>query len=316
MSEDDEFSAAISEIRLSRRLLFRRAAAAAALLAGGCTRAAAPSASDDPMAPVPIPAQAPATEEFATLPDARLWYWDTGGDGDPIVLLHPNSGSALTWPYQQPVFSGAGYRVVAYSRRGHYNSSPVVPENPGSGSTDLHRLADLLGLGSFHLVASAGGCSHALDFALSSPERLLSMVLAGGRGGVQDAEYQTLTDALLPPGFEEMPPEFRELGPSYRAANAEGMKQWLEQNRMAVTGTREGQQAVNQVTWAKLSGLRIPVLLLTGDADLYIPPSLLRRFAAIIPGSEMIVIPDAGHATYWEQPARFNRAVLDFVARH
>src|SRR5688500_12964436 len=111
VSEDDEFSAAISEIRLSRRLLFGRGglAAAAAAFAGGCTRAAAPSASDE--APVPIPAQAQATEGFATLPDARLWYWDTGGDGEPIVLLHPNSGSGLTWPYQQPVFSGAGYRV-------------------------------------------------------------------------------------------------------------------------------------------------------------------------------------------------------------
>jgi pimeloyl-ACP methyl ester carboxylesterase len=174
----------------------------------------------------------------------------------------------------------------------------------------------MLGLGSFHLVAAAGGCSHALDYALSHPERLLSIVLSGGRGGIEDADYTALTDALLPPGFEELPPEFRELGPSYRAANPEGVKKWLEQNRVAVTGNRVGQQAVNQVTWAKLGLLRIPVLLLTGDADLYIPPSLLRKFAAIIPGSEMIVIPDAGHAIYWEQPERFNREVLDFVARH
>jgi pimeloyl-ACP methyl ester carboxylesterase len=315
--EDIALPADPFEFRFSRRLVGRAAVAAAtAILASRCTRAAAPTVDGDATMPVPVPAQAPATEGFAELPDGRLWYWDTGGGGEAIVLLHPNSGSALTWPYQQPVFARAGYRVVAYSRRGHHRSSPVPPENPGSGSTDLHAIVDWLGLGAFHLVAAAGGCSHALDYAHSHPERLSSVVLCGGRGGIDDEEYQALTTSLLPEGFEQMPPEFRELGPSYRAANPDGVRAWVEQHGMAVTGNREGQEAVNRVTWMSLGGLRVPVLLMTGDADLYIPPSLLRSFAAAIPGSEMMLFPEAGHAIYWEQPERFNRAVLDFLARH
>jgi hypothetical protein len=47
---------------------------------------------------IPMPAQVRALENVAVLGDARLWYWDTGGAGEPILLLHPNSGSALTWP--------------------------------------------------------------------------------------------------------------------------------------------------------------------------------------------------------------------------
>ena len=50
---------------------------------------------DDPMIPVLIPAQVPAKEGTADLPGTRLGYWDTGGTGEPIVLLHPASGSAL-----------------------------------------------------------------------------------------------------------------------------------------------------------------------------------------------------------------------------
>ena len=42
----------------------------------------------------------------------------TGG-GQPIVLLHPATGSGLIWAYQQPAFVKAGYRVIAYSRRGY-----------------------------------------------------------------------------------------------------------------------------------------------------------------------------------------------------
>jgi hypothetical protein len=54
---------------------------------------------DDPMIPVPIPEQVPAKEGMAELPGTRLGYWDTGGAGEPIVLLHPASGSALIWLY-------------------------------------------------------------------------------------------------------------------------------------------------------------------------------------------------------------------------
>src|SRR4030095_16927664 len=48
----------------------------------------------NPMRPIPIPAQVPAKDGVAQIPDTRLWYWDTGGQGVPIVLLHPATGSA------------------------------------------------------------------------------------------------------------------------------------------------------------------------------------------------------------------------------
>src|SRR5437870_1096694 len=74
---------------------------------------------NDPMTPVPLPEQVAAKEGIAEVPGTRLGYWDTGGEGPAILLLHPATGSALIWAYQQPVFAKAGYRVIAYSRRGH-----------------------------------------------------------------------------------------------------------------------------------------------------------------------------------------------------
>jgi pimeloyl-ACP methyl ester carboxylesterase len=78
----------------------------------------------------------PAREGIAALADTLLWFWDTGGSGEPIVLLHPASGSGLIWGYQQPVFAKAGYRVIAYSRRGYYKSQPIERARPGIGSED------------------------------------------------------------------------------------------------------------------------------------------------------------------------------------
>ena len=109
------------------------------------------SAENDPMVPVPIPAQVPVKEGIAELPDTHLGYWDTGGSGQPVVFLHPASGSALVWLYQQPVFAKAGYRVIAYSRRNYYNSDSAPEENPGSASEDLQNLIEFLGLEKFHI---------------------------------------------------------------------------------------------------------------------------------------------------------------------
>ena len=62
-----------------------------------------------------------------------------------------------------------------------------------------------------------------------------------------------------------------------------------------------------------LKGARV---LITGGADLYAPPPVLQLFAARIKGSEVLIVPEAGHSTYWEQPEVFNRAVLAFLGKH
>src|SRR5262245_42826144 len=131
--------------------------------------------SDEPMTPVPIPEQVTAKEGHAELPATRLWYWDTGGNGTPVVFLHSASQSALIWLYQQPVFAKAGYRVIAYSRRNHYNSDLAPADKPGTASEDLQNLIEFLGIDKFHLLGSAAGGSVAADYALSHPERLLSL---------------------------------------------------------------------------------------------------------------------------------------------
>jgi pimeloyl-ACP methyl ester carboxylesterase len=265
---------------------------------------------------VPLPAPVPAKEALATLPDARLWYWDTGGDGTPVVLVHPATGSALIWGHQQPAFAKAGYRVIGYSRRSYYGSAPLSKESPGVASEDLHNLIEFLGIRKFHAVGSAAGGGVAADYAVSHPDRLLSLVINSNPAGLSAGDIVKTYESLRPEGFERMPADFRELGPSYRAANPAGVKTWLELEHKAVTGNPFRQKAANVITEATLKRLRLPTLLITGEADLYSPPALIRVVAAQIPNSEVVIMREAGHSSYWEQPEEFNRAVLDFLARH
>lgn len=312
----DLFPPAKSLRRPHRRSMLKSAALLAlGVAAVGTTRERAKAAPADPPMPIPVPIQAPVKEAVAELPGARIYYWDSGGSGPALVLLHPATGSALMWVYQQPVFAQAGYRVIGYSRRGYFGSAPAHKDDPGIGAEDLHQLVAHLGIDKFHAVSSAAGGSIATDYALSHGERLSSLVVTSNSAGVRTGEIGRLAASLLPDGFDRLPPEFRELGPSYRAANPEGVRQWLELERKARSSEPVRQGFGNVISAEKLETIKIPTLLMTGDADLYTPPSLLRMVAAQIPGSEVVIVPDTGHAIYWERPDVFNRAVLDFIAR-
>ena len=84
-------------------------------------------ADDFQFAPLPLPPAEPVTAgQLALANGAKLWAWDTGGEGAVVLLAHPASGNHASWGYQQPVLAAAGYRVIGYSRRG-YAGSDISP---------------------------------------------------------------------------------------------------------------------------------------------------------------------------------------------
>jgi pimeloyl-ACP methyl ester carboxylesterase len=252
-----------------------------------------------------------------SLRDRDLWYEDSGR-GVPIVFLHAGVGSVVMWERQRQPVVDAGYRYVAYDRVGAGRSTLHADAEPGAAVDDLEALRQHLGFDRFHLVGTAAGGIVAFDYVLAFREHLRSLVIANSVGGVQDESYLELGRRLRPPEFERLPVELRELGPSYRAANAEGTARWLELERQSQPARplASPQRYHQRLTFALLDTISVPTLLLTGDADLYCPPSVLRMFAAHMPGAETLIVPETGHSAYWEQTELFNGAVLAFVAKH
>ena len=265
----------------------------------------------------PIPEQAPAVEGYATVPGAKLWYWDTGGDGEPLVLCHPGSQSSQVWLYQQPAFAEAGYRVIAYSRRGYYKSDRVAEENGGTLVGDLAALLDFLGVGKAHVLGAAAGGIAAVGFAIVQPARVISLILAGTIVAPDEEEWRTLYRRLgMASVRQSVSTEFLELGPSYRALDPEGVARFVELEHASRLNGVVRQPLGVTVSWAAMQGLQTPVLLLTGEADLYAPPPLQRMIAAHLPNHETYTLREIGHAPYWEAPADFNGLVLDFLHRN
>jgi pimeloyl-ACP methyl ester carboxylesterase len=260
----------------------------------------------------------PAREGLADLPGVRLWFTDSGGAGVPVVFVHAATGSSQVWEYQRPAFTARGFRVIAYDRRGYGRSVPDASgPQPGTGADDLAALLDHLKIDRVHLVGTAAGGIVAWDFALSFPGRLRSLVVANSIGGMQDPEYLEMSRRIRPPEFAAMPPDLRELGPSYRVANAAGAERWKALERAArPNGTPTAQTFRNRLTFALLETISTPTLLLTGDADLYSPPAVMRMFGARVRHAESVILPESGHSAYWEQPEIFNRHVMEFLSRH
>jgi len=263
--------------------------------------------------PPPLTAE---REGLAELGNVRLWFQDTGGSGDVVVLIHAWTGSYATWAYQQSVFAAAGYRVISYSARGHYRSSPIDPADPGTSTADLRALLDHLEVGRAHLVSTAGGALPALDFALSHPDRTISLTCASGHMGITDPDYAGIGARTWPRGVK-LPAAFREVGPSYRVANQEGLAAWNALEEVGWQGGEVRQTTETPNTFARVAAeLRVPTLIITGDADLVMPPSRVRMVAPYMPDAEIVIVAEAGHSLHWEQPEAFNATVLDFMRRN
>lgn len=270
---------------------------------------------------VPVPAQVPATEGYADTKPVKIWYWDTGGPGEPLVFCHPWSQGSECWKYQQPVFAKAGYRVIALSARGFYKTEKGPQDDVGSSSDDLHQLIELLGIDRFHLVGcAAGGCT-TISYALNHPERLYSLTLSGTILLPEEQDYKTFRsnlDAAKPGVKTGVPTDFREVGASYRAGNAEGYAQWQakQEEAHAMSGWYLTQPWGAVRDFQTFSKMTVPTLLQTGDTDMSAPPSLMRLFMRHFPNCELRVLKEAGHAVYWEQPETFNASIMDFIRRH
>jgi pimeloyl-ACP methyl ester carboxylesterase len=138
------------------------------------------------------PFYVPSEGACARLPNAELFYYDTGpartGKGEAVIFLHAASGNADAFKHNLEAFRAAGYRAIAYDRKNVGRSSNTLRDDAlgrsrGSTVQDLDDLANHLGIERFHLVGIAAGAQVALQYvAAKNPGRVLSSVFAATLG--------------------------------------------------------------------------------------------------------------------------------------
>lgn len=253
-------------------------------------------------------------EGFADTPDARLWYWDTGGPGEAVILCHPASQGCPIWEHQRDAFTQAGYRVIAYARRGYDRSETGPADDPGTLVGDLANFLTCLDIERAHILGAAAGGLTAAGFAVAHPERTRSLILAGTIFSLDEDDWREFYGRLgIAAVRDAVSTAFIELGPAYRLTNPDGTKRFAELSEASRPSAAPGQKRGVAVTWRALDHMTLPVLLVTGEADLYAPPPLQAAIAEHLSNHRLETIRAVGHAAYWEEPETFNAIVLDFL---
>ena len=252
---------------------------------------------------------------FVDLPNVRLWITDSGGPGDVVVLLHPTTGTSAIWQDVVPLFVDAGFRVLAPDKPGWGKSVVRTGQEPISLTENLDLLLDRLGVAQINLVGVANGGYAALDFAAWRPERVRKLVIAASGLGVKgDAEGEAFRKRAAIPNFASLPPEVREMSPSYRGLHPDRVAAWkaIEENAKQAGAVEPPLRTPNTID--KLTALKVPLLILAGDVDLTTPSGAIRLWTRHLKEPyQWVLIPEAGHALAWEQPAVFSRTVISFL---
>ena len=164
-------------------------------------------------------------------------------------------------------------------------------------------------------MSAAQGGFFAIDYTLEYPGNVRSLAVISSYMGITEADYAAVNARLRPNFFTSLPHDFQELSPSYRAGNPDGLAAWQGLEHQAIPGKRITPKMKQPLTWARLESIKHPTLLMTGDSDLYTPPSLLRMQAQHMPHADVHIVREAGHSPYWEQPVTFNQILLGFLAK-
>jgi 3-oxoadipate enol-lactonase len=246
----------------------------------------------------------------------RIWF-ESHGEGPAILFAHGAGGNAAIWYQQVAFFVAKGFRCITFDHRTFARS----PASADSISTPQFRddalaVLNAAGVDRAHLVGQSMGGFTVLRLALDAPERVLSLTFSATPGGLPNPA-PTQAAANLTRSDENAGSGILRTMSKKSAANAA-----LLQLYQAIAGfnldfriTSLRSLAKNPVSLEDAAQLKCPVLFIAGREDPLFPAELLAGYVPYIPASRLVVIEDAGHSPYFEQPDSFNFELLRHVER-
>jgi pimeloyl-ACP methyl ester carboxylesterase len=274
------------------------------------------------------------TAHHGIFKDTELHVDDTGGSGRAVVLIHGWPLSGESWSEQVPAFQAAGYRVIAYDRRGFGRSDkPLTGYTYDTLTEDLHTLLVELDLDDVTLVGfSMGGGEVARYFTKYGHERLHSVVFASAvppfllktpsnpDGPLEAPEAAKMTAGLTADReafFEDFTTQFYSVDGVLKVTEAQRQEALALAAQASKLAALESMAAFASTDFRDdLALVSVPTLVIHGDGDATVPfEGSGARTHEAIPGSELVVIADAPHGVNVSHAAEWNAAVLEFLAK-
>ncbi len=261
-------------------------------------------------------------------------YYEDHGSGQPVILIHGYPLSSTSWEKQVPVLLGAGYRVIAYDRRGFGKSSqPTTGYNYDTFAEDLQKLVQHLKLRDFVLVGfSMGGGEVARYIGKYGSKDVSKAVIMGGvppyllktadnAEGVDGSVFEGIEKAVRADRYAFFTEFFKNFYNTDQNLGKRVSEQAIQAswNVAAIASATASLACVP--TWHEdfrkdVAKIDIPTLVIHGDADRIVPFSVAgQRTAKLIKGAELVVIKDGPHNVAWTHAEEVNSALVQFLAK-
>jgi len=263
------------------------------------------------------------TSGTAEVNGTRLYY-EVAGSGEPVVLVHAFTLDTRMWDDQFEVLA-RDFRVIRYDARGFGKSPPPKPGEAYSNADDLAALLDKLDARKAHVVGLSMGGRFALDYAVTYPDGLRSLVVIDGViGGWQwSREWLTAYAPVVEAGRRRDLAQAKSLWlglPLFAPARAQApvgarLKQMVDDYSGWHFVNQNPERAVSPPAVGRLGAIRAPTLVLVGERDLPDFQRMAERLERDIPGARRATVDGAGHMANMEAPEAVNKALAAFLQR-
>lgn len=270
------------------------------------------------------------------LKDIQVHVEDSGGNGRPVVLIHGWPLSSASWSEQFPVLGAAGYRVVAYDRRGFGQS-----DKPGSGydydtfAEDLNGLLTEMNLNDVTLVGfSMGGGEVARYVSKYGEDRLHSVVFSSAvtpmmmrsddnpNGPLDEAKAAKMTDDLTNDDLTF----YDEFSKQFFSPNGDGNLQVSEEVRLSAVEMAKQADKNASLSAMKafattdfrddLTKVTVPTLVIHGDADGIVPFMGSGKLThEAVAHSELHAVANGCHGINASHADEFNSTLIEFLGK-
>jgi pimeloyl-ACP methyl ester carboxylesterase len=254
-------------------------------------------------------------------------YYETHGDGEPLVLIMGLGGGSSLW-WQQVAFFSEEYHVVVYDSRGvGRTDKPDIPYSVDMLVNDAAKLMEGLDIASAHIYGVSMGGMVAQELALRHPKLVSSLILGATTcGGIhavmpsQETLQKLFSIMILSPDEAVKVSTSVTFSAGFIERHPMKIKEWLIKGAESIPSPmgfkRQAEAAAGFDTHDRLRQISVPTLILAGTADQLIPPENSRILASRIPNAKLVLFEGAGHGYLWEAEEEANRTVWDFLHQH
>jgi len=252
-------------------------------------------------------------------------YVERQGEGPPVLFCHGAGGNAATWFQQVAAFRDRHTCITLDLRCFGRSLAPMSEFRHELFVADALAVLDHFGVATAVVVGQSLGGMVGLRLALGHADRVAAFVACDSPLGVdhpailqaleeraRTASARTLEQRSLGAWFLQHHPERAALYAQINHFNPGTHSVPPEQWRAAMDRLMD---PAGLLPMQALRGLAVPVLWLVGRQDPLVPLAAMQDAQALATGSELAVVDDCGHSTYFEKPEVFNHLVLDFIAR-